>query len=237
MHIFYSTNIQGNSITLDHGESTHCLRVLRLGKGDPVKVIDGRGNLYDAIIRNPDPESCGLEISSVQKMIPPRNFKLHIAIAPTKSIDRFEWFVEKAVEIGIERITPLICSRSERRLLKTERLRKIVTSSMKQANVFHAPLIDEMTDFSEFLHNSPEPVPNKFIAHCSNSERLLLTRKLVTGVNAVFLIGPEGDFTEIEIEQAKKLDFQPVSLGQNRLRTETAGLLICSLFNLLNAEQ
>lgn len=228
MRLFYSTDIQNNTITLDPGESAHCLRVLRSVKGDHVQVIDGRGNLYDAIISHPDLKGCRLEIESVQIMPPPRDFNLHIAIAPTKSIERFEWFVEKAVEIGIDTITPLLCQRSERKTLKTDRLEKLVISTMKQAKVFTSPVLNELMDLNQFLRGFAMPATNRFIAHCENSEKKPLTETFIRGKDLVILVGPEGDFSKDEINAAISFGFVPVSLGTTRLRTETAGIVACT---------
>lgn len=220
-------------MTLEPGESGHCIRVLRLGKGDSVQVIDGKGGLYEAVIVRPDARSCLLEITSARYIEQQRNFNLHIAIAPTKSIDRFEWFVEKAVEIGIDTITPLLCQRSERKEIKIERFQKLIISAMKQAMVLKTPVIEEMIKFSDFV-NKPSNCQHKYIAHCQTTDKQYFAKEMPAGQSILFLIGPEGDFTEIEINLALKNEFIPVSLGNNRLRTETAGLFICSAFNFLN---
>jgi 16S rRNA (uracil1498-N3)-methyltransferase len=227
MHIFYCPDIIANVTILSSEESAHCIRVLRLTKDDKVQVIDGKGGQFEAIIKTPDARQCHLEITSRLPTPPARNYNLHIAIAPTKNIDRFEWFVEKAVEIGIDTITPLLCQRSERRVLKTDRLHKLIISTIKQAKVPYLPVLNELTDFSKFIGNLHLSQTNRFIAHCENSEKKALKEVLIPESDVIVLIGPEGDFSLHEIELAASKNFIPVSLGYNRLRTETAGIVAC----------
>ena len=160
------------------------------------------------------------------------NFRVHIAIAPTKNIERIEWFLEKATEIGINRVTPLLCRFSERKEIKAERLEKVMISAMKQSLKAYLPQLDELTRFNEFIQQPFDG--QKYIAHCDNQHRDLLRNKVIPGQNYLILIGPEGDFSTEEIELALKHGFQPVSLGESRLRTETAGLVACHTVNLLN---
>jgi 16S rRNA (uracil1498-N3)-methyltransferase len=207
---------------------------LRLVKGDKVQLIDGQGGIYDATITLPDAKQCRLEISSIINHHKGRKFSLHIAIAPTKNIDRFEWFIEKAVEIGIDMITPLLCQRSERRTLKTDRLHKLIISTMKQAMVPYLPMLNELTDYRKFIDSITGSPYNRLIAHCDESDRKKLQDVLALHSNVIVLIGPEGDFTPGEIDQAISHNFIPVSLGTNRLRTETAGIVACNTVNLLN---
>jgi 16S rRNA (uracil1498-N3)-methyltransferase len=234
MHIFYSTHINAGEALLSPEESAHCIRVLRLGKGDKVHLIDGQGGMYDAIITHPDAKQCQLEITGIIDHYKGRNFTLHIAIAPTKNIDRFEWFIEKAVEIGIDIITPILCHRSERRILKTNRLHKLIISTMKQAMVPYHPALHELTKYDSLISSLGGSSYNRFIAHCDESEKKKLKDVLAPQTNVILLIGPEGDFTQGEIDLAIAHDFVPVSLGYNRLRTETAGIVACQTFNLLN---
>lgn len=231
MHLFYCQHISITEAVLSPEESAHCVRVLRLGKGDKVHVTDGNGHLFEAIIAVRDAGKCLLEIVASLPVPTSRNFKLHMAIAPTKNIDRFEWFIEKSVEIGIDSITPLLCQRSERRVLKTERLQKLIISTMKQALVTRLPLLSELTDFRMFIDNYSGPQENRFIAHCEDPGRTLLKDTLIPAKDAIVLIGPEGDFSPLEIELATNHGFIPVSLGNNRLRTETAGIVACCLMN------
>ncbi len=206
---------------------------MRLGTGDVVQLIDGKGGLFEAIITLPDPKQCQLEIVTVVPTGRPRNFNLHIAIAPTKNMDRFEWFVEKAVEIGIDTITPLLCQRSERKVLKTDRLNKLIISTMKQAMVPYLPVLNELTDYEGFINTLSGQKTNRFIAHCEESAKKELKEVLTPESDIIILIGPEGDFSHSEIELATERGFISVSLGKNRLRTETAGIVACHTANLL----
>jgi 16S rRNA (uracil1498-N3)-methyltransferase len=234
MHIFYSNSIQEKIVTLSPDESAHCARVLRLNAGDVVHVIDGKGGLFEAKIEKADARACLLKIIRLLPSAPARNYNIHIAISPTKQIDRFEWFVEKAVEIGVDTITPLLCQRSERRVLKAERLHKLIISTMKQAMVSRLPVLHELTCFDDFTGSFLPSLPNCFIAHCHESDRLPLNLAIVPNKDITILIGPEGDFSSEEVMQAIKFNFLPVSLGSNRLRTETAGMVACSIANLGN---
>ncbi|MBN1144897.1 MAG: 16S rRNA (uracil(1498)-N(3))-methyltransferase [Bacteroidales bacterium] len=229
MHTFYSPDIIDNKAKLSPEESAHCLRVLRLGKGDQVILIDGKGGLYEAVIAEPDVRACRIEITKALPSPPERKHQIHIAIAPTKNMDRFEWFVEKSVEIGIDIITPLLCQRSERRVLKTERLHKLIISTIKQAMVTRLPVLNELTDFKKLIKETTLPPANRFIAHCGETARKELKQALLPQSDAVVLIGPEGDFTPDEITLALENRFIPVSLGNNRLRTETAGIVACHI--------
>jgi 16S rRNA (uracil1498-N3)-methyltransferase len=232
MNTFYCTDIKTDIAILSAEESAHCVRVLRLGQGEHVQIIDGLGNLYEAIIQVPDAKSCKLEIKSVQNVKPQRNFDLHIAIAPTKSIDRFEWFVEKAVEIGVDKIIPLLCQRSERKILKTDRLKKLVTSTMKQAGIYYCPEIQELNIFDSLV-NHYSGQPNCYIGYCGSEPLPMLKDEVLADGDVIMLIGPEGDFSNAEINKATGSGFKPVSLGPNRLRTETAGIVACHTLNLL----
>jgi len=232
MHIFYTPELSGNTYTLDETESKHCIRVLRLDKGDEITLVDGRGGFFTAEIFDPNPKRCAVNVIKSQKNFGLRNFRVHIAIAPTKNIERIEWFLEKATEIGVCRITPLLCRYSERKEIKTERLEKVMVSAMKQSLKAYLPLLDELTKFSEFVRQPFDG--QKFIAHCEEQHRELLKSLVVPTQNYLILIGPEGDFSSEEIELALKEGFQPVSLGDSRLRTETAGVVACHTFNLLN---
>ncbi|MBN2612824.1 MAG: 16S rRNA (uracil(1498)-N(3))-methyltransferase [Bacteroidales bacterium] len=234
MHIFYTPDIgQSDSYTLSEEESKHCIRVLRLKKDDPVQLIDGCGNLYLCRIDNPDQRKCMVAVEKVTTGYNKRNFHLHIAIAPTKSTDRFEWFLEKAVEIGVDEITPLLCTRSERSAVKPERLEKVVVAAMKQSVVAKKPVLNKMTKYDDFIR-LPFTGTIKFIAHCAEGQRATIGEHYLKGENAVILIGPEGDFTKAEIDIAIQHRYLPVTLGNNRLRTETAGVVACAQLNFLN---
>lgn len=227
MHTFYSPNILNSTAVLSPEESAHCLRVLRLGKGDKVTLIDGKGGMYEAVIAEPVANACRLEITALLPSPPERKHKIHIAIAPTKSIDRFEWFIEKSVEIGIDTITPLLCQRSERRVLKTDRLQKLIIATVKQAMVARLPVLNELTPLEKLVKDPALPHANRYIAHCQPGERRELKNEQLAACYTIILIGPEGDFTPGEVDLAIENQFVPVSLGYNRLRTETAGIVAC----------
>jgi 16S rRNA (uracil1498-N3)-methyltransferase len=232
MHIFYTPDISGKTYTLDETESKHGIRVLRLEKGDEITLVDGKGGLFVAEIEEPNPKRCTVNVIRKQLHFGQLNYRVHVAIAPTKNIERIEWFLEKATEIGIDRVTPLLCRYSERKEIKNERLEKIMVSAMKQSLKAYLPQLDELTKFNDFIHQPFEG--QKFIAHCEEQQRELLKNAIKTGENYLILIGPEGDFSTEEIEMALIAGFLPVSLGVSRLRTETAGVVACHTFNLLN---
>lgn len=232
MHIFYTPDISGKTYTLDETESKHCIRVLRLTKGDEITLVDGRGGWFKADIADPNPKRCAVNIIKSEQNFGLRNFQVHVAIAPTKNIERTEWFLEKATEIGINRVIPLLCRFSERKEVKAERLLKVMVSAMKQSLKAYLPELDELTRFNELIGQPFDG--QKFIAHCDEQHRDLLKELVVPNQNYLVLIGPEGDFSSEEIELAIKAGFQPVSLGNSRLRTETAGVVACHTFNLLN---
>jgi 16S rRNA (uracil1498-N3)-methyltransferase len=234
MNIFYCPDIASGEAILSPEESAHCIRVLRLGQGEKVQVIDGKGGFYAATIAVPDAKKCRLEILETLEHRKARDYKIEVAIAPTKNMDRFEWFIEKSVEIGIDMITPLLCHRSERRVLKTDRLQKLILSSMKQAIIPYRPVLNELTVFKSYLANPGIPEYNRFIAHCEDTGRKKIQEVCKAGKDAVVLIGPEGDFAPEEIALAVKHGFIPVSLGVNRLRTETAGIVACNILNFIN---
>ena len=235
MHIFYTPDIHNQeSYTLSADESKHCIRVLRLKENDEVQLVDGRGNLYSGVINEPDPKGCKIVIKEMISDYHKRNFHLHIAIAPTKSTDRFEWFLEKVTEIGIDEVTPLLCSRSERGSIRFERLDKVVVSAMKQSVIARKPVINEFTELGYFIKQETGSHVQKFIAHCAGGARNNINQLYNPGKDIICLIGPEGDFTPEEIEWTTENHYQPVSLGINRLRTETAGVVACEIFNFLN---
>jgi 16S rRNA (uracil1498-N3)-methyltransferase len=230
--LFYTPDIADYPV-LPEEESGHAVRVLRLSEGSEIALTDGKGFLYRAVITRIHPKRC--EVALIERRQQPalHPFYLHIAIAPTKHMDRMEWFVEKATEIGIDAITCLNCRFSERREIKTARLEKILVSAMKQSQKAVLPLLTGMTDFRTFLTRPFSGA--RFIAHCdADEERLPLTQLYRPGENALILIGPEGDFSKDEIARAKSAQFLPVSLGRSRLRTETAALVACHTLQLMN---
>lgn len=234
MQLFYTPDIDATSATyyLSEEESKHCVRVLRLKDGDQVQLIDGKGNIYTAAITNAYPKRTQLQIVSVQNDFHKRNHYLHIAIAPTKNIERLEWFLEKATEIGIDEISLIICQRSERKEAKAERLNKIITSAIKQSIKAWHPVLNEPTPFSKLISTPFEG--QKFIAHCEPGDRHALKHEFKPFGKYLILIGPEGDFTSKEIEDALNNDFKAITLGESRLRTETAALEACFEVNFLN---
>jgi 16S rRNA (uracil1498-N3)-methyltransferase len=232
MHLFYISDLTKKTATLTAEESRHCLKVLRLRKGDKVQLLNGKGSIFQAVIQIPDPNGCQVEIVGEEHSEAVRPYHLSIAIAPTKSIDRFEWFLEKSTEIGIDRIVPLICRHSERRELKPERMERILVSAMKQSGQLLMPELVKPLTFDEFII---QPFTgDKFIAHCEPDTRVELKKLIRPRTNGLVLIGPEGDFDPEEIRDALINGFVPVSLGDSRLRTETAGLVACHTFCLMN---
>lgn len=225
---------------LNEEESRHCIKVLRLQEGNVVYLVDGKGGFYTARIADANPKRCALEVTGVQREFRKRPYRLHVAIAPTKNIDRFEWFLEKATEAGIDEITPLICARSERRILRTDRLIKRITAAVKQSLHAYHPVLNEPAGFAEFIARfaaGPEASAGellKCIAHCGEGPRQYLGELAAPGRDVLALIGPEGDFTPEEVEDARQRGFIPLGLGESRLRTETAGLAVCFEMSFLN---
>jgi len=232
MHLFYTPDLKDNIYSLNETESKHCIRVLRLNIDDQIQLIDGKGGFYTAKIIDPNPKKCSVEIIEKKQEFGKRNHYLHIAIAPTKNIDRFEWFLEKATEIGIDEITPIICEHSERKIIKPERLEKVIISAVKQSIKAYKPILNDLTSYSDFLRQNE--TKSKFIAHCEDNNKVFLKEAYKIKDNATILIGPEGDFSPHEIEQAIKNNYKEISLGESRLRTETAGVVACHTINLLN---
>ena len=233
MHIFYIPDISGEMIKLDPDESKHAIRVLRLEKGSVVRAVDGKGGYYTAEIINPDYKNCCLKITGRIQEYEKKKFYLHIGIAPTKSIDRFEWFIEKSAEIGIDEITPLLTEHSERKKSIPDRLEKILISAIKQSVKAYMPKLNGLTNFNDLI-NDCKP-GKKYIDHCTGETKPHLKDVIQTGSDNLILIGPEGDFSPDEIERANHNGFKSVSLGPSRLRTETAGVVACHIVNLLNS--
>jgi 16S rRNA (uracil1498-N3)-methyltransferase len=233
MQIFYAPEIDGNSYILDEKESKHCIRVLRMTKGTAVRLIDGKGNLYEGVISNPDQKKCLINITAIISDFEKRNYNLHIAISPLKNAERFEWFVEKSVEIGIDEITPVICKNTEKLKIKTERINNIIVSAMKQSIKASRTKINETLSFEDFVRK--DYPGEKLIAHCgSEGERLKIDRVYSKGDEVTIIIGPEGDFSESEIVMAMTSGFRQIHLGKSRLRTETAGIAACHSIYFIN---
>ena len=216
---------------LDEQESKHAIRVLRLVRGDRVVLIDGRGGWYEAIIEEEHPKRCKLRIQSHTPDYHVLPYHLHLAISPTKNMDRFEYFLEKATEIGISEITPLICQRSERKQVKAERMERILVAAMKQSLRAFKPVLNSITGMEEFLTKDREG--SLGIAHCFPSERKRIVDLDRSAASYTLLVGPEGDFTEEELKRALERGYVPFHLGDSRLRTETAGVYIASAISLL----
>jgi len=233
MHIFYTPDITQDTYILNEEESKHCVRVLRLPVGSTVNLVDGKGRFYTAEITSDNPKKVSLSILRVEKEFHKRNHYLHIAVAPTKNIDRIEWFLEKATEIGIDEITPIISDRSERRVVKEDRLNKVITSAVKQSIKAYHPKLNEAIAYDAFMK-----IPfdgDKLIAHCINNEEKKYISDLISPHQKyLILIGPEGDFTADEVNLALNKGFKALTLGENRLRTETAALAVCFEVNYLN---
>jgi 16S rRNA (uracil1498-N3)-methyltransferase len=233
MQLFYNSNISENdsSFIFNKDESRHIIKVLRKKTGDVLHITNGKGWLFEAELITADVKHCSITISSKSQQNK-RSHNLHLAVAPTKMNDRFEWFLEKATEIGIETITPVICDHSERKVVKTERFKKILQSAMKQSLHYHLPKLNEAIAFKDFI--SQEFSCQKFIAHCEETYKRSLKSQLKTEEDTLILIGPEGDFSVKEIEIALQHNFIPVTLGKTRLRTETAAIVACHTVALLN---
>lgn len=229
--IFFTPDIQANP-ELPIEEAQHCIKVLRKKEGDEILLVDGKGRFYDAEILQANPKHCIVNILREVQQPKGWNFNLHIAFAPTKNMDRIEWFAEKATEIGLDHLSPMLCYHSERKEVKRQRIEKILVSAMKQSQKALLPVLDDMIPFSQFVKQPFDG--QKFIAHCYPGEKPLLKNIYFQGGNVLILIGPEGDFSEQEVEEAIQNGFQPISLGESRLRTETAALVACHTIHVLN---
>ena len=229
--LFYAPDI-ASIPELPEDESLHCARVLRLKKGDPITITDGKGFFYSACITDIRAKYCSVSIEKRWHQKTLRDYKVHIAVSPTKNMDRMEWFVEKATEIGIDTVTFLRCHYSERKEIKLSRLIKTAISAMKQSRQALLPEINEMIDFNEFISSDNQGC--QMIAHCADDGRMLIKNSYTPHCDALILIGPEGDFSRDEIISALSAGFFPVMLGENRLRTETAALVACHTIHLLN---
>lgn len=232
MHLFYTPDI-AHSHELPADEAAHALRVLRLQPGDEVRLTDGQGGFYHARISECNRKRCMVEVIEREEQAPLWTGHLHLALAPTKNMDRMEWLAEKATEIGFDELTFLNCQWSERRIVKGERIEKILISAMKQSLKARLPKLNDITDFAQFVK---QPVSGqKFIAHCHEGEKTPLRQALQPGQDALVLIGPEGDFSPDEVALAVAEGFTPVTLGNTRLRTETAALIAVHLMNLAHS--
>ena len=233
MQLFYSNNHEAGLVTFDVNESRHIITVLRYKAGDRIYVTNGSGNVYEAEIINENQRQCTAEIIGDIPSMKKHDYYLHIAIAPTKNSDRMEWFVEKSVELGIDEISPVICEHSERKKINNERLQKVALSAMKQSFKSHITKINDIVSFSNFVTRNFDG--KKFIAHMDNEQgNKKLSDNYQKNENALFLIGPEGDFSKNEINIATENNFLPLTLGHSRLRTETAGVTACCWVYYIN---
>ena len=234
MQLFYNPDLtkETTQITFDKIESRHIVRVLRKKEDAILHITNGKGFLFDAKIIIASDKKCVAEIIDIQEKTKPWNYYLHIAIAPTKNNDRIEWFLEKATEIGIDEITPIICSNSERRIIKLDRFEKIIQSAMKQSLKFTLPKINEPVKFSDFINQDFDGTV--CIAHCEEQDKNLLKSVVNPSEKTTILIGPEGDFSSQEITKALGKNCIPISLGESRLRTETAALVAVQNVSFIN---
>ena len=229
---FYAPDV-ATTCLLPESDSAHCVRVLRMRAGDALEVVDGRGNLYRCVLVDASPRAAEVDIREVVALPKVWTANITVAVAPTKNSDRIEWLVEKLVEIGVDRIVPLRCRHSERKAINVDRLNKIAVSAMKQSLKAVLPRIDDMTPIADYLRD--EHSASRFVAYCDDTvERRLLAREYRPGVDTAILIGPEGDFDPEEISTAIAYGWVPVTLGDNRLRTETAALVACDTCHIIS---
>ncbi|MGB3774086.1 MAG: 16S rRNA (uracil(1498)-N(3))-methyltransferase [Leeuwenhoekiella sp.] len=237
MQLFYNADLNPDTTTaiFPKDESKHIVKVLRKKEGDILDFTDGKGNFYKAEIVNASPSNCQVRILNVLAQDAMR-YCLHLAVAPTKLNDRYETFLEKATEIGITEITPIICDHSERKIIKPERYERILQSAMKQSLKAHLPKLNDAISFKDFMEQQGHDHELKFIAHCEEEKtRFSLKQKLKSVTNVLILIGPEGDFSTEEINLALSKKFQPVTLGESRLRTETAAIVAAHSVAFINS--
>jgi len=233
MNLFYASGITEQECTLGEEEAKHALRVLRLSEGDEIQLTDGKGKGFSGVIASSDVTSCKVEITGTLPVQNKRSCEVHIGIAPTKNNSRFEWFLEKAGEIGIDAITPIICEHSERRHIQVERLEKILIGAMKQSQQFILPILNPIIGMEDFLSGFAADSKNTFIASHKEGNKELAD-VCNAGKDTTVLIGPEGDFSAAEISMAKERDIESINLGITRLRTETAGLVAVHTLTLIN---
>lgn len=231
MFIFYQPAIAQGEHYLDTEESRHCVRVLRKQIGDQIQLVDGKGHIYQAVITQASDKKCQFDITEKTK-VPEEDYRIHLALSPTKNIDRTEWFVEKAVEIGVHQISFILCENSERKVLKPDRLERKAISAMKQSQHAYLPDIQPLIKFQDFIKQQNSQV-NRFIAYLGDEPNSHLIHAAPARQPYLVLIGPEGDFNAKEVSMALDAGFKPVSLGNSRLRTETAGIVACHSLQLL----
>jgi len=232
MHLFYTPDLKDDTYRLSEEESKHCIRVLRLTEGETLFLVDGKGLYCEAVITVAHPKACILKVVEKHHNYGKKEYQLTMGVAPTKNIDRYEWFLEKATEIGIDKIIPLVSRYSERKEIKPERLEKVMVSAMKQSIKAYLPILKPLQKFNEMIKTPFSG--QRFIAHCNEGTKVLLRDAVIKGKDVLILIGPEGDFSTEEVKLAINEGFIPISLGDARLRTETAALVACHTVNLIN---
>lgn len=232
MNTFFGI-IQNNVAILNEDESLHCVKVLRHKVGDIIQVIDGNGTRAIGKIEAAHAKQCAVSLSEKEVVKQTRQYKIHIAIAPTKNIERIEWFVEKAVEIGVDEISFIKCKNSERTVIKDDRLKKVAEAAVKQSQQAYIPKLNSLVDYKEFIKKDTSDI--KLIAHCEKESKQHLKQYITSNKSYTILIGPEGDFTKGEIAIALSTSYIPVALGDTRLRTETAGLFACNALAVINS--
>jgi 16S rRNA (uracil1498-N3)-methyltransferase len=232
MNTFFGI-IQNNVAILNEDESLHCVKVLRHKVGDIIQVIDGNGTRAIGKIEAAHAKQCAVSLTEKEVVTQTRHYKIHIAIAPTKNIERIEWFVEKAVEVGVDEISFIKCKNSERTVIKDDRLKKVAEAAVKQSQQAFIPKLNSLVDFKEFIKKDNSDV--KLIAHCEKESKQHIKQYITTNKSFTILIGPEGDFTKDEIALALSSTYLPVALGDSRLRTETAGLFACNALVVINS--
>lgn len=235
MQLFYTPDITLPLYNLPEEESKHAVKVLRAVVGDELHMTDGKGNLYKTKVVAANPKQCIVEIVETKSEFEKRNYHLTMAVAPTKNIDRYEWFLEKATEVGVDRFIPMECRNSERKTIKRERAERVITSAVKQSLKAYHPKIDELTSFKEVVKMPFDGV--KLIAYCGDGEKKTINECVLQNSNTLILIGPEGDFSPQEVETAISHGFIPITLGTMRLRTETAALFSVINISLRSSER
>ena len=235
MQLFYNATIDTNTkaFTFDKNESRHIIKVLRKSEGDQLSITNGKGDFFEIIILTANPKKCIGEVINI-KSVDQLPYNLHLAVAPTKLNDRYEWFLEKATEIGITEITPIICDHSERKIINLDRFEKKIQSAMKQSLKSYLPKLNKATTFKNFLISQENNTQQKLIAQCEETSKKRLKSVLKKRGDTTILIGPEGDFSSDEINKSLRIGFAPISLGNSRLRTETAAIVACHSVAFIN---
>ncbi|MGB2685447.1 MAG: 16S rRNA (uracil(1498)-N(3))-methyltransferase [Olleya sp.] len=233
MQLFYNPDIapDTNQFSFPKDESRHIVKVLRKKTGDLLNITNGKGYLFEAELTIADQKNCVVNILNTTHQAP-KNYQLHLAVAPTKMNDRYEWFLEKATEIGVTSITPIICDHSERKVVKIERFDKIIQSAMKQSLSCYYPILNAPITFKDYINQNFDG--DNYIAHCEETDKKSLKSQVLPNKKITILIGPEGDFSVKEIKMAIQNKFIPVTLGETRLRTETAAIVACHSIAFIN---